>query len=338
MEWLKKNICGENNKAILFGMNSVTWNQLQEIKERYVIVGGCDIENGCDIEGIKKIDYHDLNKYAYDYMIVMGDSPYENYRFLKSMNISDVNIKLAVLEFLSCKNVYNGQGREDEKLMHIFRLLGYEDDDITYLELGTNDPIVYNNTFYFYKHGSRGVLVEPNPELHEYIRFVRKNDRLLGNAVDVITGKNIELFITKANAIATTCPEKTDAAFRNNYDDFYIEKSFMVDSISINDIFKSMDKVPELLCIDIEGKDLTVLKTMDFSRYKPLIIVAELLAWGAKVQEGDQIVRLLQDNGYELSIFSSELNGIFLRADIAAFINEQSLQFFKACNKFFVWN
>src|SRR5262249_29835011 len=34
--------------------------------------------------------------------------------------------------------------------------------NITYLDIGANEPIQLNNTYYFYRRGFRGVLVEPN--------------------------------------------------------------------------------------------------------------------------------------------------------------------------------
>ena len=51
--------------------------------------------------------------------------------------------------------------------------------------------MVYNNTYYLYKHGARGVLVEPNPKLKRYIEFVRKEDILLQKAIDLVSGKMI---------------------------------------------------------------------------------------------------------------------------------------------------
>src|SRR5687768_251174 len=36
---------------------------------------------------------------------------------------------------------------------------------ITYLDVGAHDPVKINNTFFFYRRGFRGVLVEPNVEM-----------------------------------------------------------------------------------------------------------------------------------------------------------------------------
>ena len=38
-----------------------------------------------------------------------------------------------------------------------------------YVEIGTNDPVIFNNTYFFYRRGAHGVCVEPNPKLHKKI-------------------------------------------------------------------------------------------------------------------------------------------------------------------------
>src|SRR5690348_15604960 len=42
----------------------------------------------------------------------------------------------------------------------------------TYLDIGANDPIQYNNTYALYQRGFRGVCVEPNPTLFERLSRV----------------------------------------------------------------------------------------------------------------------------------------------------------------------
>ena len=39
-----------------------------------------------------------------------------------------------------------------------------------YLDIGAHDPIFLSNTYLFYKKGSRGVCVEPNPMLCKILR------------------------------------------------------------------------------------------------------------------------------------------------------------------------
>src|SRR5262249_61369369 len=50
---------------------------------------------------------------------------------------------------------------------------------ITYLDVGANDPVNLNNTYYFYRRGHCGVLVEPNGALCRSLRDRRRGDTVL---------------------------------------------------------------------------------------------------------------------------------------------------------------
>lgn len=48
-------------------------------------------------------------------------------------------------------------------------ILGYERCDIFYIDIGAFHPISKSNTYIFYKRGSRGMCVEPNPQARPLI-------------------------------------------------------------------------------------------------------------------------------------------------------------------------
>ena len=191
--------------------------------------------------------------------------------------------------------------------------------------------MVYNNTYYLYKHGARGVLVEPNPKLKRYIEFVRKEDILLQKAIDLASGKMIKFYEMAGDMVSTTDVNAVDSAFLENEKAFAIKTVYDVGTISLNDILDAMTLPPAVLCIDIEGKDYQVIKSVDFSLYHPLIIIAEMVAWGAKKQQGQEIIDYLRAQGYEPSVLSSGLNGIFLREDVAKIVEPINRGFLKSC-------
>ena len=49
----------------------------------------------------------------------------------------------------------------------------------TYLDIGANHPVKYNNTYKFYEQGYKGVCIEPDPVLHKKLAAVRKRDTCL---------------------------------------------------------------------------------------------------------------------------------------------------------------
>jgi len=58
--------------------------------------------------------------------------------------------------------------------------------DISYLDIGAYDPILINNTYFFYTQGYRGVLVEPNVAMCEKLRAVRPRDTTLEAGIGIV--------------------------------------------------------------------------------------------------------------------------------------------------------
>ena len=56
----------------------------------------------------------------------------------------------------------------------------------------------------------------------------------------------------------------------------------------------------DLLCIDAEGHDFTVLKSLDFERYDPKLIVVEAFAYKLDEVMDLEITKFLTANNYNL--------------------------------------
>ena len=54
----------------------------------------------------------------------------------------------------------------------------------TYVDIGANDPRVFSNTYFFYKKGWSGVVVEPNEEKLRLFKFFRRRDTRVQVAID----------------------------------------------------------------------------------------------------------------------------------------------------------
>ena len=95
-----------------------------------------------------------------------------------------------------------------------------------------------------------------------------------------------------------------------------IERTVSVDSITINEIIEKYfpEKAPEILNIDIEGMELTVLKMTDFEKFRPLIVICEMIEYknGLTVgQKNKEIIDFMNKNDYEEFAFTG-INSIFI--------------------------
>jgi hypothetical protein len=117
------------------------------------------------------------------------------------------------------------------------------------------------------------------------------------------------------DGLSTMDYEAAQSFIREN-PELSIEKTITVDSITIGEIISTYfaDKAPELLNIDIEGMELTVLKMIDFEKFRPLVIICEMIEYSKELTVGgknQEIIGFMKSAGYEEFAFTG-INSIFI--------------------------
>jgi FkbM family methyltransferase len=195
------------------------------------------------------------------------------------------------------------QAGEDLLLWSLFAKMGKRPSDLTYLDLGANYPIYGSNTYLFYEYGATGVLVEANTDLIPELRAARKDDIVLNKAVSAVSGETVDLIVIKGGEYGGSTMDQERAkwavtVFKNRE----IEKAIPVETISYNDICaKYLGRPPDLLDIDIEGMEHEVLRTADFERWRPLVVIIEVGVYNPSspiYKRETKAFDLLIENGY----------------------------------------
>jgi len=202
------------------------------------------------------------------------------------------------------------QAGEDAILRYLFRDIGM--DRITYLDLGTNYPYRGNNTYWFYRNGSRGVCVEPDPDLVRWIRKVRPKDAVIHAGVAVSVEKEADFYVFNEPAMNTF--SKALAEERSKSGKYKMEKIIKVPLLHINELIKDhFPTFPDLLSIDIEGFDLEVLKSLDLVKYPIPVICVETCTYSEDhIRPKDRSVAgFLHTAGYE-TYADTYVNTIFV--------------------------
>jgi FkbM family methyltransferase len=169
---------------------------------------------------------------------------------------------------------------EDIILSHIFRNI-FKLSSITYLDIGCNDPRKANNTFLFYKQGSKGVLVEPNPQLINTIRSTRPNDTCLNVGIGIEDESEMDLYVLNPHTLSTFDKKEAEELIKNGA--VTLEKVAKIPVLNINSIMnKHFDKSPDLISIDVEGLNEEIFHTIDFQKYRPKVICMESIAYNAE--------------------------------------------------------
>lgn len=215
-------------------------------------------------------------------------------RLVYSMASRSRMIKHALFD-RNLSNQSFSQCGEDLILKFAFHSLGVFHP--TYLDIGAHHPSKLSNTALFYKSGSRGVNVEPNPQLFREFQAKRTRDINLNIGVSSSNGR-LDFYIMNIPELSTF----SEVAARE-----YITKQFVsierivrVDVVAINELMK--EHQPEggfdLLSIDVEGLDKSIIESIDFSIYRPMAICVETVDFVSGCKTADEMSTIMNDNGY----------------------------------------
>lgn len=212
------------------------------------------------------------------------------------------------------------QSGEDIIISDLFSRLAIQNP--SYLDIGANDPVALSNTYRLYKRGSKGVCVEPNPVLCEKIQQKRKRDTCLnvGVAFDERRQADFYVFPEKFNGLNTFSKEEADFWEQTGNEEIGIhkvEKVIKMNLIHINEIIEQyFSPHPNLVSIDVEGFDIDILKTLDFSKYTPEVFCIETLGFienNKEIKKHD-IIDFFKEHGYFIYA-DTYINTIFCRRD-----------------------
>ncbi|MDE6833260.1 MAG: FkbM family methyltransferase [Ruminococcus sp.] len=210
-------------------------------------------------------------------------------------------------------NMTFSQSGEDSIIKYIFNTMGRKIG--TYLDLGANHAFYLSNTYNFYAQGARGVLVEANPELARELIEKRPEDIVINKCIAEKSGEKLDFYIMNGDGLSTTDYQSALNFIKEN-PALAITKKITIDSITINEIIKEYfpATAPDIMNIDIEGMELSILKMTDFEKFRPLVIICEMIEYRNGLpagQKNNEIIELMQKNDYREFAFTG-INSIFI--------------------------
>lgn len=219
-------------------------------------------------------------------------------------------------DFDSFQKMTYAQAGEDSIVLYMLRVLGFQDFlKITYLDLGANDPIKMNNTYALYREGARGVLVEANPDFIERLSSGRPGDIVLNKLIDIVDDRNQSFHILSGDGLSTPDYEQVQKVMETN-PALEIVQTISVETITFDSIITQYleGHAPTVLSLDVEGTDYRILESINFSVYRPAIIIIETIPYARNLTVGNKETKvhaLLSANGYKEYAFTG-INSIFI--------------------------
>lgn len=210
------------------------------------------------------------------------------------------------------KKTYSQSG-EDSIIMYIMAMKGIPLSECNYLDLGANHPVLMSNTYFFYEQGARGVLVEANPKLAHELEKERSGDIVLNKCISGKSGEKLDFNILNLDGLSKV-GDVSDILLENP--DAKIEETVQLETISVNDIIEQYfgGKFPLVLNLDIEGLEKQILESIDFEKYRPMIMIIEMIPYSKELVRGQKDIELLEyvkSKGYDEYAFTG-INSIFI--------------------------
>ncbi len=188
---------------------------------------------------------------------------------------------------------------EDLIMRYLFDLLQIARP--SYIDIGAHHPWYYNNTYLFYRQGARGINVEPDPSLFAGLRRGRPRDLNL----------NIGIGPRQAELDFYVLSRRTLNTFSASEARKYVEEHGLriVDTrrVQVQTFAQVIDAhlghAPDLVSLDVEGLDLDILRSIDFSNYRPHVFCVETISYAGGDGSGvkcAEIHALMLQSGYKL--------------------------------------
>jgi len=189
---------------------------------------------------------------------------------------------------------YSGEG-EDLILAKIFGDASHG----FYIDVGCYHPKINSNTYSFYRRGWNGVNIDANPESIRKFNAFRPRDKNINVGISSEPGE-LPYYMFNEPAINTFSKDLYETRLKIPWVTF--SGISMVQTKPLRDVLDSIPLPAEidLLDVDVEGFDLDVLRSNDWNRFLPKVVMVEEQNTSATSFEDLETFKYLVPRGYAL--------------------------------------
>jgi FkbM family methyltransferase len=204
--------------------------------------------------------------------------------------------------------------QEGEDIM-LKRIIGEKSQGF-YIDVGAHHPYRFSNTFIFYEKGWKGLNIDALPGTKEL--FDRERPRDINLEVGVSqSGSDLTYYMFNEPALNTFDVEESKKKDGSCEGQYFIENEKTIKTEPLSSIFDrhlSEGQEIDFMTVDVEGLDLEVLKSNDWKRYRPqILLVEELDSDLQNVFTNSEVYQFLKAHNYRLiaklvktSVYSSQ--------------------------------
>ena len=208
------------------------------------------------------------------------------------------------------RGLYFSQEGEDILLE---RLLPPKERGI-YLEIGAHHPLRFSNTASFYLKGWRGIVVEPDVRNQELFQKFRPEDIFVNKAIGS-AHVHRPFYLMEESALNSF--DKTYVDWLVNEKNYKLYKELQLEVYPLSTLiseFPILEQV-DFLSIDVEGLELEVLKSNDWDKLRPTLIVIEILDAKLDSLGTFEVHQFLERQGY--TAVAKTMNSVFYKQPLS---------------------
>jgi FkbM family methyltransferase len=183
-----------------------------------------------------------------------------------------------------------------------------------YVDIGAFHPYMLSNTFRFYRKGWSGINIDAAPGSMEAFKKLRPRDINIEAAISETSEQLTYYYLGAGNSMNTFSKEFLTKLGAEGQ----IKKEINITTRRLDAILEehAAGKEINVMSIDVEGLELSVLRSNNWDKFRPQLISLE--SFEVMNEQGDYDVEIrnyFKDIGYKL--ISKTINGIFfLREDL----------------------
>ncbi|MES9844573.1 MAG: FkbM family methyltransferase [Candidatus Sedimenticola sp. PURPLELP] len=213
-------------------------------------------------------------------------------RKLLGTKVYEILVSIARLFY---KNGIKSYSQEGEDII-LSRLLEKSDKGF-YVDVGAHHPYRFSNTYCFYKKGWRGINIDATPGSMRSFRIVRRRD--INIEIPVSTEESeLDYYLFEEPALNSfnkdLSEKRVDAGCR-------LRSVVKLKTRTLGDLLDEYlpngQKI-DFMTIDVEGFDLNVLKSSDWSRYRPEYVLVEVIGSDLGWVMESEVTEYLADQNY----------------------------------------
>lgn len=167
-----------------------------------------------------------------------------------------------------------------------------------YIDIGSHHPIYYSNTYHFYQKGWKGLNIDAAPGSMKIFRQLRKRDINLEVCIG-LKNEKVKFFIFDKPALNTFDPVMAERAQNNSR----LLETCSLETKTLEQCLEthvSPEQEIDFLSIDLEGLDEMVLRSNNWKKFSPKVIVFEAHDLKLENLQMEPIVKYLDEIGYSV--------------------------------------